>query len=389
MSTFSIQDTQFSADPLFGADVGFTVASVPRPYRVEFLHSTEPASILSREMRQHAAPLLLVDPRVAELHLTASDFYRGVPTFEVVADEQHKNIDSVLAVVDFLEQQRATRSSMLFVVGGGILQDIGAFAAYLYKRGIPWTFVPTTLLSQADSCVGGKTAINHKDTKNLLALFSAPRRVIIDTGFLKTLPDLDIFSGAGEIYRLCITGGPAFVEVLQRELHSFLGGDASARTRLIATALAAKRAVVERDEFELDLRRSMNYGHSFGHALESLSGYRIPHGVGVTIGLLVENELSCHRGLLSRIERNTLIEIGRHLIPAECARIFFDTDLDGIIDLLRRDKKAEGTVLKLATIESIGVMRFIDLSLDARGEDELRAAVSSVIADCAGLVRAK
>jgi 3-dehydroquinate synthase len=123
----------------------------------------------------------------------------------------------------------------------------------------------------------------------------------------------------------------------------------------------------------------MNYGHSFGHALESLSGYRIPHGVAVTLGILVENDLSLHRGMLPLHERNRLLEIAKRLIPLECASAFSSVDLSGILELLRRDKKAEGAVLKVATIERIGLMRFIDLPLDANGEREVRQAVQSTL----------
>jgi 3-dehydroquinate synthase len=306
-----------------------------------------------------------------------------VPTFLVSAIEENKSISTVLEVIDFLEQNKVTKSSMLYVVGGGIMQDLGAFAGYIYKRGIPWTYVPTTLLGQGDSSVGGKTALNHKKTKNLLALFSAPRKIITDTGFLKTLPKDDWFSGIGEIFRLCVTGGKDFLDAFDRELDAFLRGDMDATSRLIATSLSAKKAIVEFDEFELDLRRSMNYGHSFGHALEALTDYKISHGVGVAIGILVENEIAFHRNLLSKSERDYLLALGSKIIPPKAFNTFVKANLDGIIDLLRRDKKAEGTILKLATLESIGQMRFIDFSLDGSGEKELRAAVKSVIASLA------
>jgi 3-dehydroquinate synthase len=251
----------------------------------------------------------------------------------------------------------------------------------MYKRGLPWTFVPTTLLAQGDSCVGGKTALNHQKTKNLLALFSAPRRVIIETGFLATLPRGDLLSGVGEIFRLCITGGPGFLEIFAKLLPAFLAGDAKATMELISNSLSVKRAVVEFDEFELDIRRSMNYGHSFGHALEALTDFRIPHGVGVTIGILVENEIAHRRGMLPRSERDYMVALGRQIIPEECWQVFSQASLDGVLDLLRRDKKTEGAVLKLATLEKIGQMRFIDFVLDEGGEVELRTAVAAVLTE--------
>jgi 3-dehydroquinate synthase len=380
-TNFNIQNQAFSAELRPDVNAGFQVASSPRPYRVDFSVGPAPSENLAKEVRGQSAPLFLVDRRIQELYFDKDVSLKSVPTIAFDAKEEVKVISSVLQVVEFLERNRATKSSMLYVVGGGIIQDLGAFAGAMYKRGLPWTFVPTTLLAQGDSCVGGKTALNHQSTKNLLALFSAPRRVIIDTGFLATLPRDDMLSGVGEIFRLCITGGGAFLDEFARRLPAFLAGDLEATLSLIATSLSAKCAIVEFDEFELDIRRSMNYGHSFGHALEALTAFQIPHGVGVTIGILVENEISYRRGLLSKQERDRLIALGGGIIPSESKKIFADCSLDGILDLLRRDKKTEGTVLKLATLESVGQMRFIDLPLDSKGVAEVQGAVSAVLSD--------
>lgn len=379
MSQFKIQDQVLKADPNPIPGLGFVVKSSPRPYQVVFFSGDGAGQRLANEILSHKAPLLLIDQNIYELYLKRVDGVQNVPTFLVNAIEDQKSIETVLEIIDFLEINNATKASMLYVVGGGILQDLGAFSGYIYKRGIPWIYVPTTLLGQGDSSVGGKTALNHKSTKNLLALFSAPRKIITDTGFLKTLPQEDWFSGIGEIFRLCITGGKDFLNVFSREIDAFLDGNIEATSRLIATSLSAKKAIVEFDEFELDLRRSMNYGHSFGHALEALTSYQISHGIGVAIGILVENEISYKRGLLSEADRNELLNLGSKIIPSGAMNQFKNANLDGIIELLRRDKKAEGTILKLATLEAIGQMRFIDFSLDQSGENELRMAVKSVL----------
>ena len=378
-SQFQIQRTSFSANPRPDVASGFMTQSVPRAYQLTFIHDQEPGSVLVREMKAQKAPLLLVDKRIHELYLSSINEIEGVPTFVVDSSESVKEIGTVLEIIEFMERNNATKSSMVFAVGGGIVQDLAAFSCAMYKRGLPWVFMPTTLLAQGDSCVGGKSALNHKSTKNLLALFSAPRRVIINTQFLRTLPSDDILSGAGEIFRLCITGGGAFLDVFNSELPAFLLNDAGATSRLIATALSVKRAVVEFDEFELDIRRSMNYGHSFGHALEALSNYQIPHGIGVTIGILVENQISFQRGMFAERERELMVELGRQIIPEDAKRAFRDTSLDGILGLFRRDKKTEGTILKMAGLAGIGDMRFIDFPLDKDGETELRQAVQTVL----------
>lgn len=376
---FTIQEQVFALDSISVWTESFNVKSSPRPYRVDFPVGASPQKSLIGEILKSESPLILVDSVIMDKYLSLEPEYQAIPTFVIEAREENKGIQTVIDVVEFLEKNKATKSSMLFVIGGGVVQDIGAFTAAMFKRGLPWTFVPTTLLAQGDSCVGGKTALNHKKTKNLLALFSSPRRVIIDMGFISTLSRIDFLSGAGEIFRLCITGGPAFLDIFESKLYAFQSGDHDAVRQLISTSLLVKRAVVEFDEFELDIRRSMNYGHSFGHALEALTNYAIPHGIGVTIGILVENELSHRRGILGTTERDRIISLGRKIIPAEIKKAFSMTSLEGILDFLRRDKKAEGAILKFASLESLGRMRFMDLPLNKNGELELKGAVSAII----------
>jgi len=379
MSQFRIQEEVLTALARPAAD-GFTVESSPCPYKVDFYKGDGAGDRLSVELLKEDSPLLVIDKNIYEHYLSESESIKDIPTLIIEASEETKSINTVLEIIEFMEEQEVTKASMLYIVGGGILQDLGAFACYMFKRGIAWTFVPTTLLAQCDSSVGGKTALNHKKTKNLLALFSAPRRIIIDAGFLATLAKNDWLSGAGEMFRLSITGGPDFLDVFEEEIDAFLNNDMSATIRMTASSLSAKKAVVEFDEFELDLRRSMNYGHSFGHALEALSVYKIPHGTAVTIGILVENEISYRRQLLPKDERNRLMQLGKKIIPVESVDIFRNTALDGVLDLLKRDKKTIGTVLKLATLERIGQIRFLDFFLDAEGEQELRSAVDEVLA---------
>ena len=134
----------------------------------------------------------------------------NIPTFEIDAIEANKTIHSAIKFSEFMESVNTTKTNMVYVVGGGIMQDIGAFACAMYKRGIPWTYLPTTLLGMVDSCIGGKTGLNHNSTKNLLALFSAPRKIIHFLPFLDTLPRREIVAGYGEALRLHTTGGLGF-----------------------------------------------------------------------------------------------------------------------------------------------------------------------------------
>jgi 3-dehydroquinate synthase len=323
-------------------------------------------------------PLLMVDRRVAALHLDHVGALTGVPRLDFEALEGNKNISSVLRLIDFLDEHRVTKSSTLFVVGGGITQDVAAVAASLYKRGIPWTFVPSTLLAQGDSGIGSKSALNHGNAKNQLGLFSAPRNVLMHTGFLDSLAEADLLSGMGEIFRLHVTGGPEFLTSFERELPAAREGSLDAIRRLLLGALSVKRAVIEVDEFEVDLRRSLNFGHSFGHALEKLVEYRIPHGTAVTLGMLVENEIAVRRGILSHAERARIVESARLLVTSQSRKEFAAASLTGLLDLLRRDKKAEGDVLKLVVLESVGQIRFIDFELNQAAEAILVDSVKAI-----------
>lgn len=379
MAVFRIQGREFSAplNPCEGN--GFSVASTPRPYRVEFPEGSTPGESVASSVSAARHPLLMVDRRVASLHLDRVAALEGVPRFAMDAREENKEISTVLQVIDFLVQNRATRTSMLFVVGGGIVQDVAAFTAYMYKRGMPWTFLPSTLLAQGDSGIGSKAALNHARTKNLLGLFSAPRCVVMHLGFLKSLTEAELLSGLGEIYRLHVTGGEEFVASFEREYPAMREGSEPALRKLLVGALSVKRAVIEVDEYEVDLRRSLNYGHSFGHALEALVDYRVPHGVAVTIGTLVENEIALRRGILSRDARDRLIRLAAPLISPAFRAELAAVGLEPILDLLRRDKKAEGNTLKLVVPEGIGRIRFIDLELDAPALSLLGDSVRAVL----------
>jgi 3-dehydroquinate synthase len=375
---FKIQNCSFDNWYQGMGEGNIFVKSVPRNYSVEFISNSNGFTWLEDCIRSEKHPLILADQYVLDTFLSTLDF-EGVPICALEATENNKDIGTVLSVCEFLNKHQANRTSMLFVIGGGIMQDIGAFAAAMFKRGIPWTYVPTTLLSQGDSCLGGKTAVNHNITKNLLGLFSAPRKVIIDCSFCKTLTIKERLSGGGEILRLLITGGTSSFQLFEKYIDQFIEGSIDAIEKLLTVSLQVKKQIIEKDEFELDIRRAMNYGHSIGHAIEAVSSYRIPHGVGVAIGILVENRIAVNRGLLSCDEERKIYSVGRKIVPADSWRIFMGLEILRMLPYLASDKKVEGTVLKMATLKSIGEMVFIDLSLDGKGFTEVKKAFDEVI----------
>lgn len=372
---FTIQDIVFNSEYILSNNV-IDVMSSPRPYKVSFIEENN-FNWLVDKVKQSSKPLILIDKKVKNELLSSLDF-DGIPCYELDATEDNKDISSVLKVCNFLTENNANKGSMLFVIGGGIVQDIGAFCGAMYKRGIPWTFIPTTLLSQSDSCLGGKTAVNFNNTKNVLGLFSAPREVVIDKNFINSLQVEDILSGIGEIYRLLITGGDTSFKFIEERTDAISKLDIFAINELTKFSLIVKKLIVEYDEFELDIRRSMNYGHSIGHALEAASNYAIPHGQAVTIGILVENQISYNRGLLSNAELERLNSIGMKLISPKILTYLLTFDADTLLKYLMNDKKVIGTTLKLATLQNIGSMKFIDLILDSQGQKEISKAFYDV-----------
>lgn len=355
----------------------FIVDSKPRPYTVQFVRDTT-FSWIDQQVKEQKHPLILIDSNVKNICLGNVDWGNAV-IYEIDAVEDNKNINKVLDICNWLLEQNANRGSHLFVIGGGILQDLGAFSCSMFKRGIPWTFIPTTLLAQADSCLGGKTAVNHGHSKNVLGLFSAPRRVLIDTNFLDTLKFIDYLSGAGEIFRLLTTGGDKSFNLLAENLDSFLVKNRDAIETLISASLQVKKAIVERDEFELDLRRSMNYGHSIGHALEAISHYYIPHGQAVSLGILIENQISASRQFLCETDCLLINQIGKRLVSADIIDYASQLCLDNLMVPLTNDKKAQGNILKLATLVDSNRMEFIDLPLNQLGLDEIRSAYKKAL----------
>lgn len=362
---FYIQNKEFLSEAA-QMEQAITVSSCPRDYTVVILEESDRFNWLYTELAKETHPLILIDKKIKTAIIPDINNI-AVPTYIFEAIEQNKNIDTVLKVCDFLLDNNANRGSVLYVIGGGIVQDIGAFSAYMYKRGIPWKFIPTTLLAQGDSCVGGKTAVNYKDTKNMLGLFSAPRQVFIDTAFIRSLSDNDFYSGCGEIFRLCLTGGETAIAFLEEQIEQLVKKNMEAVNMCLRCSLKIKKMIVTEDEFELDLRRSMNYGHSIGHAIEALSDFLIPHGVAVSIGILVENAISTAKGLLPEKDFQRLYVLGKKIIPDTIWKYFIELKSEKMLPILASDKKVVGKNLKLAVLTKIGKLEFIDIPLDTTG----------------------
>ena len=345
-STFTIEGTDFTFNKNLGDS--FLVKSSPNPYKVEFNHDNIQEKFSSLLTNDHN--FFLIDSNIFDLYFSEL-LFKESNVFKIDADEENKNIHTALNVVEWLEKGNFTKSEELIVVGGGITQDIGAFVAACFKRGISWSFFPTTVLSMCDSCIGGKTGINHGNVKNQLALFSAPTAVYINTNFISTLERNDILSGTGEILKLLISGGYEAFSIFEALTKNGTVTDFKNYTALIKAALAVKKSVVEVDEFERLQRKCLNYGHTLGHALESSTNYAVPHGLAVAAGILAINKVAYDLGFM---QASTVQRI-RFAIAPLLKNIFVHTIDPTFFRLcLQKDKKTTGNDATLIMVSDIG-----------------------------------
>lgn len=346
-----------------GSDL--VVTSHKGPYAVEF--RGDPFAELSALAA--AGAHFLVDARVAGLYERELGPVLASPSvLRVEALEDNKSIEAMPAYVRHLVSKGLRRGQSLVAVGGGITQDITCFLAATMLRGVPWSFVPTTLLAMADSCVGSKSSINGGGAKNVLGTFTPPRRIVLSAVFLRTLDEKDVRSGVGEMLKVHAIDGPASFDAIAAD-YPRLFSDPAVMTAYLRRSLEIKKPIVEADEFDQGPRLVMNYGHSFGHALESATGFAIPHGIAVTIGMDLANFVSARLGLGDAVHY-------RRMRPALAAnwRGFesVPVPLDEFLAALSKDKKNSPKALGLILPDANGRIRKVDVPADER----FRAAVA-------------
>lgn len=321
-------------------------------YCVEFLDSL---NALAEGLRRIPNAVTIIDRKVASTYAKKlAPALQDGPVLEVDATEEQKTPSGVLAAWEFFQKSNATKSTQLIVIGGGIIQDIAQFAAHNYYRGIRWHFAPTTLLAQADSCIGGKCGINLGPYKNQLGVFHSPSQIWICLDFLKTLSDVDLCSGYGEILKLHLTrSSPDWFLDLAATVNQ--GGWRNAQMgRFIRQSLEIKRGVIEEDEYEQDLRRILNYGHTFGHALESITRHEIPHGIAVAWGIDLANFIASQTKMIPQKHFEKVHNFIHKHFQWKLRQPVVAEDL---IHAVRRDKKVENEKVNLILAENIGSLR--------------------------------
>lgn len=271
--------------------------------------------------------LTIIDSNVSELY----PMLRRWSNIIIDSHEEAKTLTGAEVLMNTLKDRKANIKTTLLVIGGGILQDLVGFCASVYCRGIDYILVPTTLLAQTDSCVGGKTSINLDSRKNLLGTFYPPKEIIIYTEFLKTLPNADYLSGMGEIYKF---------HILQDKITQFdVEGSIDP---MILDGLQYKIDILSRDEFDKGERRFLNYGHTFGHALESVSNHKIPHGLAVVLGCMIATRIA--NKMKYEVQHfSTIIAKGIYLIHKSKLQLQPEWfNLTKLMEIVKSDKKSTG-----------------------------------------------
>jgi 3-dehydroquinate synthase len=288
----------------------------------------------------------------------------------VPAGEASKSWAGLARLADSLLALGVERGDHLAAFGGGMAGDLAGFAAAVLKRGIGWVQVPTTLLAQVDSSVGGKTGINAAAGKNLVGAFHQPAMVLIDPSTLDTLPARQLRAGYAEIVKYGLIGDPGFFAWCEANGAALLAGDAEARLHAIETCVRAKAAIVAEDERETKGRRALlNLGHTFGHALETESGFRLLHGEAVAIGMVLAFRLSAERGLCSRED---VARVEAHLDRVGLPIAIGDADAATLIASMASDKKSHGGRVLFVLARGIGKAFLDETVASAEAADFLR-----------------
>lgn len=375
---FTIEHEAFFCDADLVKAKQFTIQSIPRPYIVTCEENHNPFESISTLLQKNKKNVLIIDAKIFDIYQPHFDT-ESDRIFIAKASENFKDLDSVTKILDFLQKNEFTKGEQLIVVGGGIIQDISAFVAAIYKRGISFVHFPTTLLAMCDSCIGGKASVNYNGVKNQLALFSTPSAVYINYHFLKTLSSNEINSGLGEILKLCIIGGNYFIKLYSENVINGKVKSFSVFKNLIMAALCIKKSVIEADEFELNHRRSLNYGHTLGHAIETLSKYYIPHGQAVVVGMVLANELSYAQGLLSTDNLITLNKLCFNLINQHVLSCLRKITLENIIEVVQKDKKTIGQHVNFILLNAPGNIGIVKLKLNEKLLSDIHSAFNKLL----------
>jgi len=312
------------------------------------------ADLFARAARAQAA-LIVTNETVGGLYLDpVKRSLRDVQvhTLSLPDGERHKTLATLSRIFDALTAARINRDGLIVALGGGVVGDMAGFAAACYQRGIAYVQVPTTLLAQVDSSVGGKTGVNHAAGKNLIGAFHQPSAVVADIATLRTLPARELRAGLAEVIKYGLIADSQFLGWLEANLPALLSSEPEALTHAVARSCEIKAQIVARDETEQGDRALLNFGHTFGHALETATGFAsLLHGEAVGLGMLIAARLSERLGMLSAtdVQRvRALLDLAG--LPTQPPKI----SAARALELMRLDKKVQSGRIRLVLLRSLG-----------------------------------
>jgi len=311
--------------------------------------------------------VFVIDENVYSIH--GGGCLKYIPQDKIIIlpiHEEYKNMTTVCELYEKIMAFAPRKNLNLISIGGGITQDITGFVASSLYRGINWIFLPTTLLAQVDSCIGAKTSLNFKQYKNLVGTFYPPNKIHIYAGFLNTLTKEDYYSGVGEMAKLHLMNGEADTKEFINSLEEIDKIEEETVLKRTKNCLAIKKSYIEDDEFDTGKRNMLNYGHCFGHAIESSTDFGISHGQAVVVGMILANKEALRRGILSSenekfIRENVLMPVLKVEIP--------EINMEKTIAAMKQDKKNLGTGLALVMIQDgYEMVKITDLKIEEASE---------------------
>jgi 3-dehydroquinate synthase len=309
------------------------------------------------EVHHEGTAAIVTNTTVAPLYaarlaaaLKHSGFHAAV--IKLPDGEQFKTLDQLQHIYSSMLAAGLDRQSLLIALGGGVIGDMTGFAASTYMRGIPFIQIPTTLLAQVDSSVGGKTGVNLVEGKNLVGAFYQPLMVLIDPQVLRTLPARQLLSGAAEVVKSAVIHDAEFFEYLEHAASGIAGADMSVLQNIISTCCRIKASITSQDETEQGIRAFLNFGHTIGHAIETLTGYTTyTHGEAVAMGMTASAQLSCRLGFCKKHDAERLITLLQCVGLPTALPVF---SAAAYIDAILKDKKKMVDTLKMVFMKKIG-----------------------------------
>jgi len=327
----------------------FIVKSNIHNYEVNFIDNVK--KTLETELKE--GDFIIIDNKVKSLY---PDWFEDILVnynyIGIDAAESQKSYQEVEPVINALIERGFRKNHRLIAIGGGITQDVTAFIASILYRGVQWYFFPTTLLAQGDSCIGSKTSINFGKFKNQVGGFYPPNKIYVDPKFLNTLSFKELQSGLGEMAHYFVVAGEEDFERYKRDYAQALV-DKNVLRGVIARSLEIKKSYIEIDEYDKNERQVFNYGHSFGHAIESLTNYEIPHGIAISVGMDMSNFVSMKKGYITSKLRQNSRELFEKIWDGYADQVK-RLDIDTYLVALSKDKKNKGPLLGLILNKGYG-----------------------------------